>query len=85
MEFAFSFQKILDGNGLAISMTGMFIVFSALITITVFVFLLPKMLKLFNNIFPEEEEGIVFSEPRVDGKEIVAAIGYALAKSKNNA
>jgi Na+-transporting methylmalonyl-CoA/oxaloacetate decarboxylase gamma subunit len=43
---AFSVQNIIQGNGMAISLTGMAIVFSGLIIITIFIQLLPKLLGL---------------------------------------
>ena len=42
----FSVQNIVQGNGMAISMTGMAIVFSGLIFITIFIQLLPFLLGL---------------------------------------
>ncbi len=82
MEYAFSFQKILDGNGLAISITGMFIVFFALLTIALSVFILPKILKIYDKFFPETGEESALTEPLEEGKEMIAAIGFALLKSK---
>jgi len=43
---AFSVQNIIQGNGMTISLTGMAIVFSGLIVITIFIKLLPKLLGL---------------------------------------
>ncbi len=82
MEYAFSFQKILDGNGLAISITGMFIVFFALLTIALSVFLLPKILKIYDKFFPEAEEEYTTTGSLEENKEMIAAIGFALLKSK---
>ena len=43
---AFNVQNIVQGNGLAISVTGMAIVFSGLLFITIFIHLLPFLLGL---------------------------------------
>lgn len=82
MEYAFSFQKVLDGNGIKISITGMVIVFFVLLTITISLLLLPKILMIVNKFFPDKEEEEIVSNSFDKEKEIVAAIGYALLKSK---
>lgn len=48
-------QGIVEGRGLAISTTGMLIVFVALATISTFIALLPKLLALIEPVFPESE------------------------------
>ncbi len=45
-----SWQNVLDNNGLAICITGMSIVFSGLVLISLFIFLLPRMLALFDKL-----------------------------------
>ncbi|MFH2129970.1 MAG: OadG family protein [bacterium] len=44
---AFNIQNIIQGNGISISLTGMAIVYSGLLIITVFIQLLPGILNLF--------------------------------------
>ncbi|MBM82898.1 MAG: hypothetical protein CMJ78_20235 [Planctomycetaceae bacterium] len=46
-------QNISDNDGIAIALTGITIVFAALILITVFISLLPKILAAVNEVFPE--------------------------------
>jgi len=53
---AFNIQNIVQGNGVAISLTGMAIVFSGLIIMSVFIALLPSILNLFYRK-PSEEAG----------------------------
>ena len=85
MDYVFSFQKIIDGNGLSISITGMFIVFSSLLTIAIFVLFLPKVLIFFNRFFPEKEEEVfAVTDSVINDKGLIAAIGFALLKSRNN-
>ncbi|TWT77203.1 Oxaloacetate decarboxylase, gamma chain [Posidoniimonas polymericola] len=50
---ASGWQGIVEGRGLAISVTGMLIVFVALATISTFIAMLPKLLALIEPIFPE--------------------------------
>ncbi len=82
MKFVFSFENVLKGNGVTISITGMLIVFFVLTTITIALYLLPKVLNIVNRVFPEEEEESDDSSIVGDDTEIIAAIGYALFKSK---
>ncbi len=42
----FSWQNIIDGNGIGITITGMMIVFSGLLFISLFIAVLPRVLKL---------------------------------------
>jgi len=49
-------QNIVAGNGLGISVTGMVIVFSGLILISVFIGLLPKILTLGVNVQKDKNE-----------------------------
>ncbi len=56
MEFAFSIQNIHDGNGVAISVTGMFIVFTALALITLFIAQMSRFIALLSRFLPPEPE-----------------------------
>ncbi len=86
MKYLFSFEKIIDGKGVSISVTGMLIVFMALVTITLFLLLLPRILKLVNKVYPEvEEETLNESQEVSEDAEIVAAIGYAMLNNKAKA
>lgn len=49
----FSLQNVVDGQGIAIAVTGMAIVFTALVLISVFIALLPRVLAVLNPYLPE--------------------------------
>lgn len=77
-------QGIRDGNGLAISITGMLIVFAALVGISLFIGFLPMVLAWIEPFFPESEghHGPAASSTAAgDGDDenlrLIAAIGYA--------
>lgn len=78
----FGFQNVIDGNGFAIAITGMLIVFAALAIISLFIALLPRVLKVLAVVFPEEHHhGAVSSKkPTRDDDALLAAIGFALHK-----
>ncbi len=77
-----SFQQVLDGNGIAITVTGMLIVFFALALITLYLTFLPKALQLLDKWFPSKEEHhMVADQPQTQSSfspELAAVIGYAL-------
>ena len=66
-------QRIELGEGVSRSLAGMTIVFSALIGISVFVAILPKILNLLSLILPTPE-----SKAAVDDDNIAVVIGVAL-------
>ncbi len=84
-----SFQNVIDADGIWISITGMTIVFSALILITFILSMMPKVLPLLEKIYPESE-GHHHSTPTAgngsngDDEALVAAIGFALHSQTNN-
>lgn len=93
----FSYQNIVDNNGIGIAVTGMLIVFATLTFITIFISYLPKILKSLEGILPEEgaghghhaaaaPQGIAALNTNSDQvqDEVVAAIGYVLHQRKNN-
>jgi len=73
-----SYDNIIAGNGISISITGMLIVFAALILIALFISLLPKLLPPLEKIFPEEHHHRSAQKKEEDHTPILAAIGYAL-------
>jgi oxaloacetate decarboxylase gamma subunit len=86
-KFTFSVQNIVNGEGIGISITGMLIVFSALILISIFISVLPWVLKKLEFILPRGDEILGYEAPRREpsGKvdeSIAAAIGYALFKER---
>ena len=76
MTAAANWQRVIDGNGLSVSITGMLIVFCSLAIISIFIFLLPKTLVLVAKFFPEKEEAA--ARPTGPDDRAVAAIGYVL-------
>ena len=73
------FNNILESNGFGIAATGMTIVFAALTFISVFIYLLPKVLSAFELVVPPASELQVGSPPQTtDDEEIAAVIGFAL-------
>ena len=91
---AFSVQNIVQGNGMSISLTGMAIVFSGLIIITIFIQLLPSLLGLSfkrqinvvstskTDAVPETESAIEnpteVADDDGDDKDIASLIGLVL-------
>lgn len=77
----FSWQNVIDGNGIGITITGMLIVFSGLLLISLFISALPRILafKDGKSTLPENAEKPVAdgsSEPSED--EIMALISLVL-------
>ncbi len=75
----FSLQNIIDGQGGGIAITGMSIVFCALGLISLFIFLLPKILERVARLYPESEGHGARPAPRQvrDDPELAAAIAVA--------
>jgi Na+-transporting methylmalonyl-CoA/oxaloacetate decarboxylase gamma subunit len=79
------FAEITDGSwsdGLAIAATGLFIVFTALILISLFIASLPRVLEAVSRIWPEVDEPHATQghpESQVpDDAAVLAAIGFVL-------
>jgi Na+-transporting methylmalonyl-CoA/oxaloacetate decarboxylase gamma subunit len=70
---AFNIQNIVQGNGVAISLTGMAIVFSGLIIMSVFISLLPSILNLFDRKTSDEAD----ASPSVEAPVAAAKIADA--------
>ena len=78
LKLSFSYQNIVAGQGFELVFAGMTIVFTALVLVSVFVTLLPRILSVINPLFPETQ---LHTEPQTkksDESEIAAAIGFAL-------
>ncbi len=82
-------DNILQNDGIGIALTGMSIVFVALMLITLFIAILPKVLNALSGILPAEAEQHATAAPTVlqpaasqDETEVVAAIGFALHRMK---
>jgi Na+-transporting methylmalonyl-CoA/oxaloacetate decarboxylase gamma subunit len=76
-ELSFSYQNIIDGQGFSLAFAGMTIVFTALILVSAFTALLPKILKVVNRRIPEVQH---HPQKRKGSDEaaVAAAIGFAL-------
>jgi len=81
VEFDFSWQHVVDGRAVDISLSGMLIVSTALVLISSFIALLPRVLQLLAPFLPAENEQreTAPAAPRSDvpEPELLAAVGYA--------
>jgi Na+-transporting methylmalonyl-CoA/oxaloacetate decarboxylase gamma subunit len=81
---SFNYQNVVDGQAIGISITGLIIVFTSLILISLFIFLLPIILGILDTIFPEAKVEEVKSAPtKQDEGSTVAAIGFAIHQSQS--
>jgi len=84
-NLSFSFQNILDENGITISIIGMLIVFISLALISIFIKYLPKLLQLFDYLKNLKEKGIKNPQPESipenfeDDEELFVAICAVIA------
>ncbi|CCO22415.1 OadG family protein [Maridesulfovibrio hydrothermalis] len=90
-QMVFSWDNVVAGNGVAISLSGMSIVFVALLLVSVYIALLPKLAAFCNKIIPPaaHHHGPVASAPTPPASsagaseaEIVAAAVAYLHKNK---
>ncbi len=81
MELTLSWQNVVDGQGIALALMGMSIVFASLAIISIVTGLMPRLLVPISRIFPEKTSG---KQPARRKEaisvtlETVAAIGCAL-------
>ena len=73
----YNFQNVIDSQGISIAITGMLIVFTALVLISLFITLLPRIVSALNHRFPEPAELTAAPGASTDPA-VVAAIGLAL-------
>lgn len=73
----FSWQNVIDGNGLGITITGMLIVFSGLLLISLFIAALPKLLAL-KESKPEKKPTPINEPAEPTEDEIMAVIALVL-------
>ncbi|MCO6046435.1 OadG family protein [Aeoliella sp. ICT_H6.2] len=75
-------QAVVEGNGIAISLMGMTIVFVALVLITVFIAMVPSLLAWLDPILPKGHSHHAPPTPDeqspLDQERVVAAIGMVL-------
>ena len=77
-------NNILEAKGFGIAITGLTIVFVALLLISVFIALLPRLMEVLSVIFPEEHAEAAPAARSVVDEELVAAIGFALHQRERN-
>ena len=74
-----SIQRIIDGQGIEIALTGMITVFLVLILISVCITMLPKTLNLLSGVFLETPVPLPSTpDASNDDEAIAAAVGYIL-------
>jgi Na+-transporting methylmalonyl-CoA/oxaloacetate decarboxylase gamma subunit len=77
----FSIQNIILEDGFALSLVGLSIVFTSLITISFFIYLLPKILNVLDPILPKAthlHHQTSTPKPKRDDSQTIAAIAYAI-------
>jgi oxaloacetate decarboxylase gamma subunit len=81
------FQQVLDQGGVGIALTGLTIVFLALVLISIFIAWLPRILELVDPYLPEASDHHTTAAPaaraasqasQADDAELAAAIGFVL-------
>ena len=84
VNFDFSVQNVIDGQGISIAITGMVIVFFALTVISLFITALPRILEKVAERWPESQGHHRPAPAASSGPsdEIVAAIAMALHRRR---
>ena len=84
----YGIQNITENDGVGISITGISIVFAALILISLFIASLPRILALLESVLPPEAEHLAATAPGEKSNDhdeaVVAAIGFALHARRRN-
>ena len=76
--FQYTYQNVIDGQGIRIAITGMLIVFTALVLFSLFITVLPRIVSALNRRYPPAPE-LSSSTPTLStDPAVVAAIGFAL-------
>ncbi len=78
IEINLSIQNILDGHGIEIAIIGMLVVFTALTLISVFISLLPSVLRIVYLIYPLKDPGSLPERSDAPNDEVLVAIGSVL-------
>ena len=85
ISFSFSYQNIIAGDGFGLAFAGMTIVFTALVLVSIFIAVLPKVLVVLNRLIPEVHHHTAAPQQREASDEtVVAAIGFALHTQKQS-
>lgn len=80
----YSWQNVVDGNGIGITLTGMLIVFSGLLLISLFITVLPRILELQSRLrsqrgsSPAVTQPVVMVDEEPSEAEIMALISLVL-------
>ena len=92
-QLEFNLQNVIDGNGISIAVTGMLIVFVALVTISLFLSALPRLLAVLERYYPQQEHHhgtpaatsttSVVAQPVTE--EMLVAIAVALRERRQSA
>jgi len=77
-------QRILEGQGLEVAFTGMFIVFLALATISFSIAMLPRVVAALGGMRPEHPDNPTGTDAPQDDEAVAAAVGYVLDKKNNH-
>ena len=76
--FQYSYQNVIDGQGISIAITGMLIVFTALVLISLFITVLPRIVSALNRRYPPAPELSSITPTLSTDPAVGAAIGFAL-------
>ncbi|MDE2729322.1 MAG: OadG family protein [Gemmatimonadota bacterium] len=77
-------QRILEGQGLEVAFTGMFIVFLALAAISFSIAMLPRVVAALGGKRPEHPDNPAGTDAPQDHEAVAAAVGYVLDKKNNH-
>ena len=80
----FSYQNIAAGQGFDLAFAGMIIVFTALVLVSVFIAVLPRLLAAINPHIPPAHLHTQSQSKETDSAAIAAAIGFALHTRRQN-
>ena len=81
-ELTFDIQNITAGQGSALAITGMAIVFTALTLISLFIRCLPRALERVSHLLPAVDNAQTASESVPEVADRIAAIGFALHQER---
>ena len=86
ISLSFSYQNIIAGDGFELAFAGMTIVFTALVLVSIFIAVLPKILVVLNRLIPEVHHHTAAPQQREASDEtaVTAAIGFALHTQKQS-
>ena len=77
-------QRILEGQGLEVAFTGMFIVFLALAAISFCIAMLPRVAAALGGMPPEHPHNPTGTDSPQDDEAVAAAVGFALDEKYNH-